>query len=478
MEKGILLEMEGGKAVILTPQGEFKRIPIQPGAWEIGDEITTAVTLPAVPWFRWRWAPTAVVAAAAALMLLLMPIGYQAWALAQPFAIVTLDINPSVQLTLNERDEVLKVEALNEDGKAIIRGVDWKRHPVGEVLEMLTTKAVEAGKLNPADAESVVVVAVAPATQKDLTKSQSTKLVQATRQGVDNALVKESAKKHVESKTQVATLTATAQEREEASQEGLDVGKLLLKKELEAKKPELKPEQVTKQLHAQGPGQVLKELKVDFKEFLKDAEREHSPKQEETKGSEKQDTGEPARPVAGKAEQNPAGGKNDKETPKKDTPPGQDTAKDSDEKAKSQEKDKARDKEKSQEKDMGGGNKVKAKGSSSESWKIPLFGITIPKPQLFRSDKETQPPQADPRAQSSGAGPSEAEGRGQDAAGQAEAVQQKPAAGEDRPAAKQEKAVEKAEVKSSDSGEVKPGKPESKSRKSEPKTDKGGSKSD
>jgi len=474
VEKAILLEMEGGRAVVLTPQGEFRRIPVPPGTWEIGDEVTLQQTRPAIPWFRWRWAPSAV---AAVLLVLLMPLGYQSWALAQPFAIITLDINPSVQLTVNERDEVIKVEGLNSDGNAIVSGVDWKRHPVGEVLETLTAKAVEAGKLNPADAESVVLVAVAPANHKELTTTQSEKLVAATRQGVDSALAKEARKKNVEAKTQVAVLKATAAERDDASKEGLDVGKSVLKKELEARKPELKAEQIKKRLTDSGPGQVLKDLLVNPSEFLKNAEEKRSPAKDEKKDA----AGEPAEPASGKAEPNPVGVKPEKETPKKDTPPGQEKGKDSEPKGKDQEKAKGQEKGSAPQNGKGGEVKEKEK-DSSESWKVPIFGITIPKPQLFRREKEPAAPTQPPRTDSSGAGAPLG------VSTQVESERAKPAAVEDKPSPRQEAetrakpgnsevASDRAEVKS-DMPEVKSDQPGVKSDKSEVKSDKSEVKSD
>ena len=39
MGKGILLELEGRTGIVLTPEGEFRRVPLPAGDPAVGDEI-------------------------------------------------------------------------------------------------------------------------------------------------------------------------------------------------------------------------------------------------------------------------------------------------------------------------------------------------------------------------------------------------------------------------------------------------------
>lgn len=40
--------------------------------------------------------------------------------------IITIDINPSLKLSLNYKDEVVKVEGLNEDGRQLLKFENFK----------------------------------------------------------------------------------------------------------------------------------------------------------------------------------------------------------------------------------------------------------------------------------------------------------------------------------------------------------------
>ncbi|MDF2631198.1 MAG: hypothetical protein K0R39_5029, partial [Symbiobacteriaceae bacterium] len=129
MGKGVLLEMAGRQAVVLTPQGEFKKIPAPRGTWEIGDEVEYAELRSVAPWARWG-----ATAAAAAVLMVGSFVGYNQYTLTVPVAVVTVDINPSLELTLNKKDQVLKAKPLNADGELVLQGVVWNRKPFDEVV--------------------------------------------------------------------------------------------------------------------------------------------------------------------------------------------------------------------------------------------------------------------------------------------------------------------------------------------------------
>ena len=55
---------------------------------------------------------------------------------------VSLDVNPSVEITVNEKERVLAVDAKNEDGKNIIGDMDFK----GSDLDVALNALVEIGR--------------------------------------------------------------------------------------------------------------------------------------------------------------------------------------------------------------------------------------------------------------------------------------------------------------------------------------------
>jgi len=264
--KGILLEVEGRWGVVLTPAGEFKRIPIPRGSGEVGDEITFAEGVE-IAWAKW------IGVAVAAAIMLVAPLGYQQWTLAQPFAIVTIDINPSLQLTLNNRNDVIRVEGLNADGTLVLQGLSWKSKSVDEVISAVTDRAVEIGKLNPAEVGSSVVVAVAPAKSIELKQSHAEELVTRSKDAVVHTVTERAKGQQKQVQTTVGALSATVKERDDAKENGLDAGQFLMLEKLRERLPDLTPADIKKA----GPGGLIRSLKLDLKSEIEGAEQQHSP---------------------------------------------------------------------------------------------------------------------------------------------------------------------------------------------------------
>lgn len=75
-------------------------------------------------------------AAAVCCLLLLFGMGGYAW-LQQPAAYVSIDVNPSVELTLNRLDRVVSAIAYNEEGSDVLQGVSLKGKTCAEAVDTL-----------------------------------------------------------------------------------------------------------------------------------------------------------------------------------------------------------------------------------------------------------------------------------------------------------------------------------------------------
>lgn len=276
MGKGILLEVEGRRGVVLTPQGEFRRVPLPKGSFDIGDEVAYQER----PTMRWGW----VAAAAALLLALLSPVGYQQWALAQPMALMMIEINPSLQLTLNGRDQVIQAVGLNSDGEAILTELDWAKRPADEVARAITAQAVAAGKLDPSREEGAVVMAFAPAGTKELAPEKAQALLQRSKEAVQQEVVHQAEAKGSEPKAQVAAIEGTAQDLQEASAQGLTLPKWAIYREIQAEHPEVTVES----FKAVPPGQLMKELKINPSEIFSQAEHHRQNEKKEKKEKKEQ----------------------------------------------------------------------------------------------------------------------------------------------------------------------------------------------
>ncbi|WP_025025707.1 anti-sigma factor domain-containing protein [Caldalkalibacillus mannanilyticus] len=149
MNKGIVLEIKGEEVVVLTKQGEFRSIKKESEHWQIGDEITLTEQ-PLKKTFKkssWSISPLAL----AASVLLLVATVLALMNLNQPeheIAFVYVDINPSVEMSVNEDMEVIRLRGTNKEGEEMIRLLDHQSyHSVEEAAVQIILLAQNQGYL-------------------------------------------------------------------------------------------------------------------------------------------------------------------------------------------------------------------------------------------------------------------------------------------------------------------------------------------
>jgi hypothetical protein len=157
---GIVLKVDRRTAVVLAEGGRFLRVPAVPG-WEPGEEVWIAP--PAARGVRRLLAGVAAGCVALAG-------GGALWmevAAAQVAAVVSVDINPSVQMAVNGRGVVLSATAMDPDGQRILAQGPLVHLPVARAVAEVVSRAVAAGLLGGAGqaaaGEAAVLVAAAPA---------------------------------------------------------------------------------------------------------------------------------------------------------------------------------------------------------------------------------------------------------------------------------------------------------------------------
>ena len=156
-QEAIIVEIRGRKAAALTRDGAFLCVPNRRYA------VGQAVTLELMP-FAERHAKTRLrlnsyVSMVAGLLLLVLGgwIGYMT-----PVGVVSLDVNPSLEYTINCFDRVLDVAAVNDDAAVVLRGMDEHAllyRSVDEALEQTVLVLREDGYLVSSSANNVVISA-------------------------------------------------------------------------------------------------------------------------------------------------------------------------------------------------------------------------------------------------------------------------------------------------------------------------------
>ncbi len=110
--KAVVLEKRNGLAAVLREDGVIEKVHI---SCEVGDTID----LPEKHFFSVKRAVKGAVASVA--MALLLFTGSHHYLYSAPVSYVTLDAQPSIEFAVNRRGQVIGVEALNDEGKEIVK---------------------------------------------------------------------------------------------------------------------------------------------------------------------------------------------------------------------------------------------------------------------------------------------------------------------------------------------------------------------
>ncbi|MGI6284501.1 anti-sigma factor domain-containing protein [Neomoorella humiferrea] len=158
--RGLVVAKQGREVIVLTPEGEWRSIPLAGPVPEVGEEVMLP---PAKKASRRQ-----VLMAAAAVILLLvlaLPLARRAIVPSVPVVpayYVGIDINPSIELAVDGEERVLSARGFNEDGEKLLGAVALKNEKIAEAVAILTTEAIRQGYYLP-DRKGTMVVTVSPA---------------------------------------------------------------------------------------------------------------------------------------------------------------------------------------------------------------------------------------------------------------------------------------------------------------------------
>ena len=163
-----------------------------------------------------RWAPLAV--AAALVLMCAGGFGFTSWRTANTVAsVVSLDVNPSIELRVNEKERVLSALPLNEDAQIILDGMDLKGTSLNVAVNAIVGSLLQNGYLD--SLSSAILISV-----EDNDTQRAARLESALTTEVNTALQNASAGAAVLS--QVVTYDAGLETQAQAS--NISVGKAAL----------------------------------------------------------------------------------------------------------------------------------------------------------------------------------------------------------------------------------------------------------
>jgi hypothetical protein len=155
--KGVVLETNDRDAAVLLTDGQM--IKIKNKAYTIGQEINYTLERPA------KSTGISKIIAMAAMFLIFF--GSSAWFYSQPYYEVSVDVNPSVLLTVNAFERVIDVTYMNEDAKEALKHSSLKHQNIKNAVSHVIDDIDKAGYFSE---QREIMVATAG---KDMKKSKA-----------------------------------------------------------------------------------------------------------------------------------------------------------------------------------------------------------------------------------------------------------------------------------------------------------------
>ncbi|MEH6948706.1 anti-sigma factor domain-containing protein [Bacillus sp. JJ634] len=213
MKKGIVLSVTKRHITLLTPEGEFVRRNRDNGVYEIGDEVTI---IPVERTFPISSKKIAVIGTFASACLLFFSI-----IAVQPSthvaAYMTIDVNPSVEIGVDDDLDVIELKGLNDEGKRVVNKLGlWENKELSTVTENIVAKTKELGYLK-GSTQKIVVSTTMIEKSKKVNQQLNKELQHISQQWPIN-------------RTKVQVIQATKEERNEAKRQGLSTGKYVEQK--------------------------------------------------------------------------------------------------------------------------------------------------------------------------------------------------------------------------------------------------------
>lgn len=155
--RGVIMSVEGSKAVLLTQGGDFKQIRNK--GYNIGDKVKVRANYAA-----------RIGSIAAALAVFAIGGGASYFI---PASYVSVDINPSFLMTLNIYDKVINIEPLNGEAQTVLKHTDIKGKNINDTVDMLINESKQKGYIN--DNGGEVIVSVVPSIKTPRIEDKNTK---------------------------------------------------------------------------------------------------------------------------------------------------------------------------------------------------------------------------------------------------------------------------------------------------------------
>ncbi|MBZ4687446.1 MAG: hypothetical protein PWQ96_1417 [Clostridia bacterium] len=269
--KGMVMKVSGQEVFLVTPDGEFVKgryheKPPLPGQ-EIELEIPAANEMVSNKVRKYPLASKNSLALVAVILLLFLSISiFNVFIANQPAAYLALDINPSMEFSLDQKGVVLAATALNEDAVKVLKNSSPKGLHISAAITKVLEEVARQGYLK--DTDNVIQLTLARRSKCDVTKEE-----------IETIVTEELQEKNVSALYKVYETDAA--ERKKAQEKNISLNQLSLLKELSKKGIKIDENELKEK-----PGQLVKKYKQlgNYKKIIAKKERKIADKKKENKG--------------------------------------------------------------------------------------------------------------------------------------------------------------------------------------------------
>lgn len=216
---GVILKLKKNRVIVMTEKLDFIELYRKPGMIRGQKVYFTSFDLcESSLWlFNYKKVLKFVSAAASvAAIFVMLFVGYKFLFPVNEYAYVDIDINPSVEMTIDKYENVLKAQALNSDGQTLLDAVKVKNTELVDAVSLLLNKSKEIGFINSGNNKIILTTSV-----------NSDKASQSESENIETII---SSLKEVADKSGVESqiIEVSPEDRKEAIETGISMGKYYL----------------------------------------------------------------------------------------------------------------------------------------------------------------------------------------------------------------------------------------------------------
>ncbi len=133
--RAVIMEKKDNHIIVMTKDGQFKKIKKPQDDIEIGMEINIADGV---------HQNIRRIAAILIVVILMSGLGVSTYAYYTPYGYVNVDINPNVEIIYNRFNRVLKINGMNDDGKNLVESMEhYKYTKVEDTVSKIINQTIE-----------------------------------------------------------------------------------------------------------------------------------------------------------------------------------------------------------------------------------------------------------------------------------------------------------------------------------------------